>query len=518
MIRDVSRTSPAETLTNPHYRLCYVHTEMQNEQTTGPWAPLILGGLSLTGYWLLGAVMEHAGGVRDLYQFLGLFGILFLTYFLAIRLASTRPNPSTSLRTSTQILIWAALFRLALLGAGLPPESWTEDLRADLRSERVAYRSFLLYDNDVWRYFWDGHVFASGLVPYDWAPAELEALADDEDPRALPLFEQELWQDIFDRVSYEGYRTVYPPLAQWLFRLHHAVAPGSVLVWKTILTVFDLATCLLLLALLKARGRPALVIIYAWNPLVIKELAGSGHLDAVLIFFLVLSVYLLDQRRSGAGLIAYGLAVLTKVTPILLLGLYLRRARLRQWPLLAITLAAGYLPFLGSLETMIRSLAIFAREWVFNPGPWLLIKASAERTSLDGRAVASGASLALTVGLMVWTLRRDDGSSSRLISSSFLVLGGYLVTSATVMPWYLLWVLPFAALRAGTAAGGEKRPEVLAWLVLTALSLLSYLIYAYQIEYRWWLWVEYLGFFGVLAWGLSQASFSKTRSLNSSGL
>ncbi len=475
---------------------------MQNEQTTSPWAFAILGSLSLIGYWILGAVMAHAGGVHDLQQFLSLFGILFAAYFLAVRLASKRFGRRTSLRVPIQIMVWAGLFRLALLGAGLPPESWLEDLKADLHSERIAYRSFLLYDNDVWRYFWDGHVFASGLTPYTWAPAELEALADDEDPRALPLFEQALWQDIFDRVSYEGHRTVYPPLAQWLFRLHHALAPGSVLIWKTILVVFDLATCLLLLAFLQARGRPALVIIYAWNPLAIKELAGSGHLDAVLIFFLVLSIYLLDRRRSGAGLIAYGLAVLTKVTPILLLGLYLRRADPRKWPLLAATLAVGYLPFLGSLETMIRSLLIFAREWVFNPGPWLLIKASAERLGLEGRAIAGGVSLAVTLGLVAWTLLRDDGSSRRLISGSFLVLGAFLITSAAVMPWYLLWVLPLAAMRARTGDTGDQRPEVLAWMALTALSLLSYLIYAYQIEHRWWLWVEYLGFFGVLAWGL----------------
>ena len=63
------------------------------------------------------------------------------------------------------------------------------------------------------------------------------------------------------------------------------------------LTAFDLGTCLLLLSLLRARGRPAAVILYAWNPLVLKELAGSGHLDAAMIFFLVLSIYLLDHGR-----------------------------------------------------------------------------------------------------------------------------------------------------------------------------------------------------------------------------
>lgn len=86
-------------------------------------------------------------------------------------------------------------------------------------------------------------------------------------------------------------------------------------------------------------------------------------------------------------------------------------------------------------------------------------------------------------------MARDDGGSERLVAGTFLILGGYLVTSATVMPWYLLWVLPCAVLRPGHA-----------WIALTGLSLLSYLIYIDQIEHPWWLWVEHLGFFVLLAW------------------
>ncbi len=484
----------------------------------------LLGALSLATYGWIAVHMEHTGGARDVWQFLAIFGGLFAAYSLAIlwsaradRLTSIRrpvtPDPESS-RASLQIIVWAALFRLALLPAGLPPanlppDAWTQDLAADLRSERIAYRSFLLYDNDVWRYLWDGHVNAAGFSPYSYSPAELEAMADDEDPRALTLFEQELWQDVFDRVSYEGYRTVYPPLAQGLFRLLHAVAPGSVFAWKAVVAAFDFGTCLLLLALLRGRGRAAAVLIYAWNPLVLKELAGSGHVDAVMIFFLVLSIYCMDRGRRGAGLAAYGLAVLTKATPILLLGLYLKRTRPRHWAVLAVTLAAGALPFVASLEVMVRSILVFAREWVFNPGPWLLLRQAGERIGLDGRAVAGGASLAVTLALVAWTLRRDDGSTRRLISGSFLVLGGFLIFSAAVMPWYLLWVLPFAALRAGTANRGERTPGVLAWMVLTALSLLSYLIYVDQFEHLWWLWVEYLGFFGVLAWGFLRRTLQK---------
>ncbi|HEY7216414.1 MAG TPA: hypothetical protein VIC28_17465, partial [Thermoanaerobaculia bacterium] len=44
------------------------------------------------------------------------------------------------------------------------------------------------------------------------------------------------------------------------------------------------------------------------------------------------------------------------------------------------------------------------------------------------------------------------------------LFGRLLLLSATVYPWYVLWVLPWAALQRRTA-----------WLALSALSLLSYL-------------------------------------------
>ncbi|MEM7354789.1 MAG: hypothetical protein AAF657_28530, partial [Acidobacteriota bacterium] len=405
-----------------------------------------------------------------------------------------------------QVLLWAGLFRLALLPAGLPPETWTQDLADDLSGREIAYRSFLLYDNDVWRYFWDGHVFGWGLDPYATSPAELEALADDEDPRASDLFAEPLWYDIYDRVSYGTYRTVYPPAVQWLFRFHHAASPGSVFAWKLLLVLFDLATCWLLASIVRRRGAaPELVAIYAWNPLVMKEIAGSGHLDAVMIFWLVLSVFALTYGWRRAALATYGLAILAKLTPLLLIGLYLRRTRPRDWWILPGIFGLGFAPFVASLPTLLDSLAIFSREWVFNPGPWLLLQQFGQAVLGPGagRAVASLTTLLIAATLVAWTSARDDGSPEHLATGSFRILGGYLLFSAAAMPWYLLWVLPMAVLRsAGDPGRRQLPPEVLAWLVWTASSLLSYLIYIDQTEQGWWLWLEYLSVLAAFGFGL----------------
>ncbi len=464
------------------------------------WTFNVLGIVSAVVYWHLAVGEELAGGLPSVTRFLGLMAGLFVLYGLATALC-TAHRAGVSRPTALQVLVWAIFFRLALLPAGLPIDNSFEELKRDLNSNEITYRSFLLYDNDVWRYLWDGHVFASGIDPYRWSPAELELLADNEDPDAMRLFDEELWYDVFDRVSYETYRTVYPPVAQALFRCHHSLAPASVFVWKLLIAAFDLATCLLLFVILRNRGAPpTLVVLYAWNPLVIKEFAGSGHVDAVMIFFLMLSIHLVERGYQRRALAAYAMAVLAKVTPILLLPFFLKRVRPSHWWPLAMTLAVGYLPFVASLETMVRSLSAFAREWVFNPGPWLFVHWAAENIlGRDGRTAASLTTAGVTLGCLALAVARDDGSFRSLVSGSFLVLGGFLLFGAAVMPWYLVWVLPLATLRAGTESRGVKRPEVLAWVALTALCLLSYLIYVDQREHRWWLWVEYLGFFGVFA-------------------
>ena len=62
------------------------------------------------------------------------------------------------------------------------------------------------------------------------------------------------------------------------------------------------------------------------------------------------------------------------------------------------------------------------------------------------------------------------------------------------MPWYLLWALPLAV-----AIGNRS------WLVLTALSMLSYLFYIDATTQAWWLWLEY-GLFGLCLWAELRAA------------
>jgi hypothetical protein len=59
-------------------------------------------------------------------------------------------------------------------------------------------------------------------------------------------------------------------------------------------------------------------LFFAWNPLVLFEVAGNGHNDAVVAFFLLLAVYLFVKGWRWAILPALALGALTKFIPALL--------------------------------------------------------------------------------------------------------------------------------------------------------------------------------------------------------
>src|SRR5262249_12277195 len=152
-----------------------------------------------------------------------------------------------------------------------------------------------------------------------------------------------------DNVNHPWAPTIYPPLAQYVFRFAHAIAPGSVLALKSLLSIFDLLAALLLALTLRRLGQPATrVILYAWNPLVIKAFAASGHVDAWRVGALAGTAYFFARGRRRVAAISFGLAVLAKLAPVVLLPFVVKRAGWRNAGLIAAVAAGGYAPFVGA--------------------------------------------------------------------------------------------------------------------------------------------------------------------------
>lgn len=396
----------------------------------------------------LGAALVLVG---DLARHVPLTLCLLGTAFLWLVFAARRLERTASGKT---ILLGALLLRIPLLA--LP----------------------LTLSDDALRYLWDGRVALAGFNPYALPPS---------DPALAPLREDlgGLWK----RLPHAEVPTVYPPLAVAAFSIASRL-PLPVLAWKTLVTAADLGTCFLLLELARRRGIPeGRTVWYAWSPFVALEVAGMGHVDALGVAATVGAALALTARHEISAGAWAAAGVLAKLVPAAALPMWARQSGrpLRLLGTAAVLVAAAVLPVVAATGGVPPGLVTYGVSWEFN-GPvyeplWRLIDAAGaapflsrtleaveRRTEmwyawdwiypyLYSRLLAK-LLLAAGMGLAVLLSRRETDT----VAGTRRLFGTLLLLSATVYPWYLLWVLPWAAL--------TRHP---AWLTLSGLILLSYL-------------------------------------------
>jgi alpha-1,6-mannosyltransferase len=274
-------------------------------------------------------------------------------------------------------------------------------------------------DNDMIRYLWDGRVQTLGLNPYAVRPADPEmAFTHTDETRNMPSARA---------------RTPYPPAAQLFFRLVVTLQDSSRLM-KLALVLCDLLTILVLWQWLLATGRSEwLTLAYAWNPLVVLEVAHSGHIDALGALWIATAAFWLSRRRTALGTIAFVLAVATKLVPIVLVPLLWRRISIRDGLVGAALFVLLYLPFASGVDVLfaVQNVVQYIR---FN-GP--VFRLLAYLTSPDMAAgIALGAGL-LTAVWCRWKLAADDPAAWAW------PMAVAIVCAPVIYPWYLLYFTPF---------------------------------------------------------------------------
>ena len=291
-----------------------------------------------------------------------------------------------------------------------------------------VYRAVLLplppmLSDDIYRYVWEGRVQSTGANPYLQPPVDpgLEELRDTD----------------WERINHPEATAIYPPLAQLLFR--GLAVLGGVFVFKAAFVAVDLVLILLLAAALKARHVSASrLALYAWNPLVIVEVAGSGHLEPLAILPMVAAILWVERRPLGAWC-ALAACVAMKYAGVLAAPLLWRARRPHPWHVLAfVTLVMAFtLPYLGAGTQLFASLELYATKWRFND----LLFAPLAALSGSLRVAKSIATLFL-LAVLVALLRRRMA----LERSTQLLFCSALLLSPTIHPWYLLWAVAFLPL------------------------------------------------------------------------
>lgn len=297
-----------------------------------------------------------------------------------------------------------------------------------------------MLEDDYFRYLWDGYRFATSGSPYGPAPASF--FADTQVP--LPF------QSILNFINYPDIPTIYGPVMQYWFLLGYGLAPGQVaaLQWQNAL--LDLGIIALLVW---AGAKPRYVLLYALNPLILKDAIGTAHPDGLLGLFALASL-LLVRRPWLAGILA-ALALATKVAALVMIPFVLLRAGWRSVLAMGVALLACYLPFLlHPTGNELLALGTFAQNWRFNP---LLFAPLAALLGPDwARRVAAGMLATLLLYLYFAALRQQyrarTGAAVLPLPPADWAFGLLLVLAPAVNAWYLLWLLPLAVLRPSRTA------------------------------------------------------------------
>ncbi len=225
----------------------------------------------------------------------------------------------------------------------------------------------------------------------------------------------------------------YPAGAQLFFRGVTAIHE-SILAFKVAFVVCNVAIVLVLLHLLRSSREGAhWVLAYAWHPLV-ATVAGSVHIDVLGALLLLVSFAALKRHWRAVAALTWGLAVVVKVLPIVLLPLYWKRVRVRDGALAAVACGLLYVPFLQHGQMPIGSLGTYVQSFRFNDPVFAALERLAAPPLVAGAAGLAGILSA------IWFRRRSEAGRADAFAWP---MTASLLCAPVVYPWYLLWLLPF---------------------------------------------------------------------------
>lgn len=337
------------------------------------------------------------------------------------RLAPAVPLPAFGLVMAGLTAAWLG----GCLAVRRSPPSTFWLLGSALLLRLIAAFATPVYEDDWYRYLWDGYRFAVDGTPYGRAPSAHYL----DETVARPF------QTILSHINNPDLPTIYGPTLQALFLLAYRIDAAALWPLKLFFVAADLALVGLLLHCVPAHR----ALLYAWNPLVLKEIACTAHPDG-LVGLCLLAGWLLVRRSptTAAAVLALGVGVKAVVGSAVPLLLGLRH--LRPWAVFGMVLAGLYLPFLMQGSSDLGVLLHFAREFRFNASIYEAFSAALGKAA--ARSTAAALYLAGWIAHARHHLCTDRPGPPRLDR----VYGALLLLSPVFNPWYLLWLLPFACL------------------------------------------------------------------------
>jgi hypothetical protein len=299
-----------------------------------------------------------------------------------------------------------------------------------------------LFSTDIFSYQFYGKMGAQfGFNPYTAGPGALHL-----DP--LSYYIGAKWVDT---------PTVYGPL---FTAISYVLAPLSIaagtLLLKSMAAAASLGTVALVWKSAQLRGINPVksAALVGLNPLTIVFGVGGGHNDLLMLVALMAGVYLLLQNRersSGAMVIVAAAIKVSAILPLIfavISGQGRWSGKFRKGVLMGSLTAA--------LAVAILSFGLFGTGVLHLPGTFESIQSKGDWHSVPGLALALGfptasAVLSLALGatflvILAWLVLQVSRDRLDWLAATGWMTAALLVTTSSLLPWYVAWLTPFAAL------------------------------------------------------------------------
>lgn len=422
---------------------------------------------------------------------------LLLYYFFAYQLERTE--------FYTMSLLWLGLFLCSFQLI----QKHKKDIKT-LAVLAILFRIVFLLaipnlSQDFYRFLWDGRMLLNGHNPYLSLPANWVAQGN------APIMQADELYRGMGTLNGSHY-TNYPPISQFCYWIAALFAKDSIwggtITLRIIIILADIGTFYIGKKLLKSLQLPEHQIFwYILNPFIIIELTGNLHFESVMVFFVILSTYLLHKKHWYWAAIALGISISVKLVPLLFLPLFFQKfitgirdkslvARFAKligfYSLTLLSVGLLFAPFLSAsfITNFSKTISLWFQNFEFNASIYYIIRWIGYQT-IGWNIIASVGKILplIVIGiLLLLTFFRKNKSTTELITVMLLGICSYYFLSTTVHPWYLAVPIGLCIF--------TKYKFPLVWSIVIILSYAAYIHPSFK-ENLWMVSLEYIIVFSV---------------------
>lgn len=341
--------------------------------------------------------------------------------------------------------------------------------------------------DDYFRFLWDGHLINLGINPFLFIPSSLVG--------APLVSSDQMLQFFLTHMNSPDYFSVYPTIMQGIFAFATWLFPLSIkyplILWHAIIMLAELGTVLLGLKILKELRLPKKNILwYALNPLVIVELTGNLHFEAVMIFFLAVAIYYFQRSKIIGTSLGLSAAVAVKLLPLLTFPFFIKALSRKKQIIFLLSGLVGLVILFSPLlhpDTLLHlgnSIGLYFHSFEFNGSIYKIFRwVGFVITETNIIFIWAVLSPLLLLFFYFKIFKAQKTGAVPILQSLLIILTIYFLLSSVVHPWYissLIFLNIFFNYR-----------YIQIWSGLVMLSYYAYSHLPYQ-ESIFLTWVEYL--------------------------